>query len=163
MSTSTATPPPASASLRPPSIMRFTTHLDSESFRRFSPSRTSIASSWRPIRSCRTRWASLHIYLPSSGDGQVPLSAIAKVKERNGPLEIDHIGQLPAAMISFEFRARLRLAPPSPRFERGTAGRIAAEITTHFRALRPPFNPRYRAASHYRRHHHRIYRARRSV
>src|SRR5205823_11986390 len=39
------------------------------------------------------------IYLPTAGGGQVPLAAIAKVEERTGPLEIDHIGQFPAAMI----------------------------------------------------------------
>ena len=43
-----------------------------------------------------------NIYLPSAGGGQVPLSAIAKVDQRNGPLEIDHMGQFPAAMISFD-------------------------------------------------------------
>jgi multidrug efflux pump len=42
------------------------------------------------------------MYLPSAGGGQVPLSAIAKVEERSGPLSIDHLGQFPAAMVSFD-------------------------------------------------------------
>jgi multidrug efflux pump len=42
------------------------------------------------------------IYLPSAGGGQVPLSAIASVEERTGPLQIDHLAQFPAAMISFD-------------------------------------------------------------
>ena len=42
------------------------------------------------------------IYLPSAGGGQVPLSAIAQVKEQPVPLELDHLGQFPAAMISFD-------------------------------------------------------------
>jgi multidrug efflux pump len=42
------------------------------------------------------------IYLPSAGGGQVPLSAIAQVKEQPTPLEIDHLAQFPAAMISFD-------------------------------------------------------------
>jgi len=49
------------------------------------------------------------IYLPSSsvptsttsGAGQVPLSAISTVSVRNTPLRIEHLGQFPAATISF--------------------------------------------------------------
>jgi multidrug efflux pump len=42
------------------------------------------------------------IYLPTStGSGQVPLSAIVKVREQTAPLQIDHLGQFPAAIVSF--------------------------------------------------------------
>ena len=43
------------------------------------------------------------IYLPSSASstGQVPLSAIVQVHQRNGPLQISHLGQFPATTISF--------------------------------------------------------------
>jgi multidrug efflux pump len=42
------------------------------------------------------------IYLQSStGSGQVPLSVIARVREQVAPLQIDHLGQFPAAIISF--------------------------------------------------------------
>jgi multidrug efflux pump len=44
------------------------------------------------------------LYLPSSSsttNGQVPLLAILKIKERPGPLLITHYGQFPAATISF--------------------------------------------------------------
>ncbi|TAL01216.1 MAG: multidrug transporter subunit MdtC, partial [Rhodospirillaceae bacterium] len=41
------------------------------------------------------------IYLPSAGGGQVPLSALATITERRSPLEIDHLAQFPAALISF--------------------------------------------------------------
>ncbi|MGH7047599.1 MAG: MdtB/MuxB family multidrug efflux RND transporter permease subunit [Stellaceae bacterium] len=43
------------------------------------------------------------IYLPSStvANGQVPLSAIAQIEEQTAPLEIDHLGQFPSAMVSF--------------------------------------------------------------
>ncbi len=43
-----------------------------------------------------------NIYLPSAGGGQVPLSALARVEERPTPLENDHLGQFPAAMVSFD-------------------------------------------------------------
>jgi multidrug efflux pump len=43
------------------------------------------------------------IYLPSSlsSTGQVPLLALARVIEQDAPLQINHLGQLPAATISF--------------------------------------------------------------
>jgi multidrug efflux pump len=43
------------------------------------------------------------IYLPSStaSSGQVPLSAIVKVSQQNGPLQIEHLGQFPSMSISF--------------------------------------------------------------
>jgi multidrug efflux pump len=42
------------------------------------------------------------VYLPSAAGGQVPLSAFAKVVEQPVPLERDHLGQFPAAFISFD-------------------------------------------------------------
>jgi multidrug efflux pump len=42
------------------------------------------------------------IYLPSAGGGQVPLGSIARVEERPVALEVDHLGQFPAAMFSFD-------------------------------------------------------------
>jgi multidrug efflux pump len=42
------------------------------------------------------------VYLPSAAGGQVPLTAFAKVIERPTPLERDHLGQFPAAFISFD-------------------------------------------------------------
>jgi multidrug efflux pump len=43
------------------------------------------------------------IYLPSSvaASGQVPLSAIASVREESAPLAVNHLGQFPAATVSF--------------------------------------------------------------
>ena len=43
------------------------------------------------------------LYLPSSASatGQVPLSAIVTIKQRNGPLQISHLGQFPATTVSF--------------------------------------------------------------
>jgi len=42
------------------------------------------------------------VYLPSAAGGQVPLSAFAKIVEHPVPLERDHLGQFPAAFISFD-------------------------------------------------------------
>ena len=41
------------------------------------------------------------IYVPSSGGGQVPLSAIAKVSVESRPLLINHLAQFPATTVSF--------------------------------------------------------------
>ena len=43
------------------------------------------------------------LYLPSSTatNGQVPLSAIAKIEEQTAPLEINHLGQFPSISVSF--------------------------------------------------------------
>ncbi|ATQ67899.1 MULTISPECIES: efflux RND transporter permease subunit [Methylosinus] len=44
------------------------------------------------------------LYLPSSAatNGQVPLTAIMRLEERDGPLQITHLGQFPATTISFD-------------------------------------------------------------
>ena len=56
------------------------------------------------------------IYLQSAtGSGQVPLSVIAHVREQVAPLQIDHLGQFPAAIVSFN------LAPGSSLGEAITA------------------------------------------
>jgi multidrug efflux pump len=41
------------------------------------------------------------IYLPSASGGQVPLSAVASVREETRPLLINHMAQFPAATVSF--------------------------------------------------------------
>src|SRR6185437_14874795 len=43
-----------------------------------------------------------YIYLPSAGGGQVPLGSIAHISVRQAPLSMDHLGQFPAAMFSFD-------------------------------------------------------------
>ncbi len=52
-----------------------------------------------------------YIYLPSSisPTGQVPLSALARVVEREAPLLISHLGQFPATTISFNLAPQASL------------------------------------------------------
>src|SRR5690349_7947089 len=73
------------------------------------------------------------IYLPSSGGGQVPLSAIAQIQERTGPLEVDHLGQFPGAMISFDVAPGYSLgsAVDAVRQAEADAG-LPASISTEF-------------------------------
>ena len=42
------------------------------------------------------------LYVPSASGQAVPLAEVARIEQRSGPLEIDHIGQFPAAMVSFD-------------------------------------------------------------
>ncbi len=49
------------------------------------------------------------IYVQTPSDGQVPLSSIARVTERPGSLVISHLGQFPAATISFNLAPRASL------------------------------------------------------
>ncbi|MEP6883371.1 MAG: MdtB/MuxB family multidrug efflux RND transporter permease subunit [Gammaproteobacteria bacterium] len=49
------------------------------------------------------------IYIPSSGGGQVPLSAIAKVAVETRPLLINHLAQFPATTVSFNLSANTSL------------------------------------------------------
>ncbi len=42
------------------------------------------------------------IYLPSAAGGQTPLDAIARIEVQPTPLERDHLGQFPSAMVSFD-------------------------------------------------------------
>jgi multidrug efflux pump len=42
------------------------------------------------------------IYVPTStGTGQVPLSALVRIREQTAPLRVDHLGQFPSTAISF--------------------------------------------------------------
>ena len=41
-------------------------------------------------------------YIPSAAGGQVPLGSIARISVRDAPLTLDHLGQFPAAMFSFD-------------------------------------------------------------
>jgi multidrug efflux pump len=45
------------------------------------------------------------IFVPGTGGVQVPLTAVASVTERQGPLAVSHLGQFPANTISFNLAA----------------------------------------------------------
>jgi multidrug efflux pump len=74
-----------------------------------------------------------NIYLPSAGGGQVPLNAIAQVKEQPVPMEIDHLAQFPAAMISFDVAQGESLGAAVSAIENAEHDvGLPASITTHF-------------------------------
>ena len=73
------------------------------------------------------------IHMPSVGGGQVPLSAFARVEEHRVPLETDHLGQFPAAMISFDVASGYSLGAAVDAVKQGEmdAG-LPASIATNF-------------------------------
>ncbi len=77
------------------------------------------------------------IYLPASGGGQVPLSSIATFHERPAPLLVNHLGQFPAATISFN------LAPGA------SLGEAVKAITAAEKAIGLPasFQTRFQGAA----------------
>jgi multidrug efflux pump len=73
------------------------------------------------------------IHLPSAGGGQTPLSAFARVEERRVPLETDHFGQFPAAMISFDVAQGYSLGAAVDAVGKAEADAgLPASATTHF-------------------------------
>jgi len=73
------------------------------------------------------------IYVPSAGGGQVPLGSIAHIGVRTAPLEIDHLGQFPAALFSFDVapNASLEQAVDAVRAAEHAIG-LPASISTTF-------------------------------
>ncbi|MBS0277593.1 MAG: MdtB/MuxB family multidrug efflux RND transporter permease subunit [Proteobacteria bacterium] len=73
------------------------------------------------------------IYLPSAGGGQVPLGSIATIEERPVPLEQDHLGQFPAASISFDVAAGSSLGAAVNAIQQAEADiGLPAGINTNF-------------------------------
>ncbi len=74
------------------------------------------------------------IYLPSStGLGQVPLSAIAAMHVGTAPLQIDHLGQFPAALVSFNLAPGASLGAGVDAVERAEAAiKLPGSVITSF-------------------------------
>jgi multidrug efflux pump len=73
------------------------------------------------------------IYVPSSGGGQVPLSAIAKVTVETRPLLINHLAQFPATTVSFNLAPGASLGAAVDAIEAAEkAENVPASIHTTF-------------------------------
>jgi multidrug efflux pump len=73
------------------------------------------------------------IYLPSAGGGQVPLSAIATVREDTRPLLINHRDQFPATTVSFNLAPGASLGGAVTAIEAAEAQlQLPTAIQTHF-------------------------------
>ncbi len=73
------------------------------------------------------------LYLPSAGQGQVPLSAIARIGEQTAPLQISHLGQFPATTVSFNLAPGASLGAAVDAVKRVEKTiRLPASILTSF-------------------------------
>ncbi|CAN7298564.1 MdtB/MuxB family multidrug efflux RND transporter permease subunit [Acidovorax delafieldii] len=77
------------------------------------------------------------IYVPSSIGAPVPLSSVARIEERTMPLVVNHVGQLPAATISFNTAPGVSLGNAVAAIEREKAavqaeGQLPLSVETSF-------------------------------
>jgi multidrug efflux pump len=73
------------------------------------------------------------LYVPASGGRQVPLESIARVSERTAPLVINHLGQFPAATVSFNLAPGASLGQAVKAIEAAEqALGVPLSISTHF-------------------------------
>jgi multidrug efflux pump len=73
------------------------------------------------------------VYLPSAGGGQVPLAALSHVEIKPAPLEIDHLGQFPAATVSFDVSPGTSLGAAVKAVRRAESeAQLPASINTSF-------------------------------
>ncbi len=73
------------------------------------------------------------LYVPTAGGASTPLSALARIEQRASPLEVNHVGQFPAANIAFDTAPGVSLgaAVASIKAAEKTVG-VPASITTTF-------------------------------
>ena len=72
------------------------------------------------------------IYLTSNQGQAVPLSTIAKITENVGPLTVNHLGQLPAATISFDTETGTSLSQATEAIDQITKEILPQNIVTSF-------------------------------
>jgi len=77
------------------------------------------------------------IHVPSSAGAPVPLSSVARIEERSMPLAVNHVGQLPAATISFNTAPGVSLGDAVAAIERERAaaqaeGLLPLSVDTSF-------------------------------
>jgi hydrophobic/amphiphilic exporter-1 (mainly G- bacteria), HAE1 family len=75
----------------------------------------------------------------STNTSRIPLSAIASVTENVGPQAISHLGQLPAATISFNLKPGVSLGQAVSKIERLATTTLPATISTSFQGTAQAF------------------------
>src|SRR5687768_15207835 len=80
------------------------------------------------------------IFVPGTGGVQVPLSAVATVTERVGPLFVSHIGQFPAQTISFNLAKGYALGEAVDAIEKSVKElNVPASVRTQFQGAASAF------------------------
>jgi HAE1 family hydrophobic/amphiphilic exporter-1 len=79
------------------------------------------------------------LYIRSSNGNLVPLSAVTKTGHNAGPLTVQHLGQLPAVMLSFNLAPGLSLSEAIPRIEEAVKPDLPESVTTAFQGTAQAF------------------------
>lgn len=80
------------------------------------------------------------LYITSNSGKQVPLSAVAQFGKSVGPATISHLGQVPAATISFNLAPGVSLSQAVDRIDAAVANmRVPASITSQFQGTAQAF------------------------
>jgi multidrug efflux pump len=72
--------------------------------------RVIMNADWSGLKSLDAALASIYLPSSTSSTSQVPLSALVKLSQRNGPLEIEHLQQFPSNSISFNLAPGISLS-----------------------------------------------------
>lgn len=81
------------------------------------------------------------IYVPGAGGKQIPLSVIATIEERNGPLNINHQGQFPSATVSFNLSRTASLGDAVQAInDAENELQVPASLVTRFQGASKAFN-----------------------
>ena len=79
------------------------------------------------------------LYVRANTGKLVPLSAVTQVTQNTGPLTVQHLGQLPAATISFNLAPGVSLGEAIPRIEAAVKPDLPESISTGFQGTAQAF------------------------
>ena len=79
------------------------------------------------------------LYVRSGSGKLVPLSAVTKTGMGAGPLTVQHLGQLPAVILSFNLEPRIALGEAIPRIEAAVRPVLPDSVTTAFQGTAQAF------------------------
>jgi HAE1 family hydrophobic/amphiphilic exporter-1 len=79
------------------------------------------------------------LYVRSSQDRLIPLSAVAHFKSQVGPLTVQHLGQLPAVTLSFDLARGRSLSDVVPAIENAAKDELNEQISTQFQGAAQAF------------------------
>jgi HAE1 family hydrophobic/amphiphilic exporter-1 len=79
------------------------------------------------------------LYVRSNTGTLVPLSAVADVVPTNGPLSINHSGQLPSVTISFNLKPGVSLGDAVDTVQQVASATLPSTVSTHFQGTAQAF------------------------
>ena len=80
------------------------------------------------------------IYLPAGNGQAVPLAAVARIEQRSTPLAIDHLGQFPATLFSFDLASGVSLGQGVAAIQQAAQdAHLPASVTLKFQGAASAF------------------------